>query len=781
MHRWAAWVRRVGTLLLPLALALPAATMAQVLDYRMGGQSLGAGMTNGGMPVIVNPPIISATQADSALLPQKNAPATESKFGPLTSQAAAAEEDVTNEFQDFVTQSAGRKLPMYGYSLFSGVPDTFAPVENIPVTPDYLIGPGDEIVIKAWGQVDIDFHAVVNRNGAIDIPKVGTINVAGIRYQQLQGYLKSAIGRVFRNFDMNVTLGRLRSIQVFVVGQAKRPGVYTVSSLSTLVNTLFASGGPSVKGSLRHIQVKRNGKLITEFDLYDLLLKGDKTKDVALLSGDVVYIPPVGRLAAISGSVNNAAIYEMKNEKTSLAELLELAGGFTTTAAGQKVMVERIVDRTIRKVEEFELDKPGLERRIQDGDLIQVQAIKGQFDNAVTLRGNVADPGRRPWKQGMRVKDLIPAMEALITQSYWEKQNQSFRSPATGASGIQADAKLEINGEKALSKHLQKTEINWDYALIERLKKDDLTNTLIPFNLGKAMAEEKSAENHLLQPGDVITIFSKDDIRVPVAKRSTYVRLEGEINAAGVYKILPGETLRQLVERVGGLTPNAYLFGAELKRDSVQDMQQKRLQAMAERMEVDIKRNLAAKQQSALSPEDAANAKMQAEAQAALVQKIRSTQATGRVVLEIPAQNAGLTDIPEIALEDGDEFMVPSKPSTVSVMGMVYNENSFMHRPGKNLSDYLEQAGGPTRDADESRIYLLRADGSVISTKKSNSLLGRFSGDFGGSNGEELMPGDTVVVPELLDKFAFTKELKDWAQIFYQFALGVGSIKLLKL
>ncbi|CAG0938319.1 partial Polysialic acid transport protein KpsD, partial [Gallionellaceae bacterium] len=366
-HKWATWARSAGALLLPLTLLFSTATLAQVLNNARGA---GIGVTEqsgllpemaiGGTPMISNSRDGLALKMSGPSVLEKNA-AIENQFE-LKDRQAVAEEDVSNEFQDFVAKSVGRKLPMYGFSLFSDVPDTFAPVENIPVTPDYLIGPGDEIVIKAWGQVDIDFHAVVNRNGAIDIPKVGNINMAGIRYQQLQGYLKSAIGRVFRNFDLNVTLGKLRSIQVFVVGQAKRPGVYTVSSLSTLVNTLFASGGPSVKGSLRHIQVKRNGKLVTDFDLYELLLKGDKTKDVALLAGDVIYIPPVGHLVAISGSVNNSAIYEIKDEKTTLANLIELAGGFTTTAAGQKVMVERIADRTMRKVEEFELDKLGLER-----------------------------------------------------------------------------------------------------------------------------------------------------------------------------------------------------------------------------------------------------------------------------------------------------------------------------------------------------------------------------------------------------------------------------------
>jgi polysaccharide biosynthesis/export protein len=267
-----------------------------------------------------------------------------------------------NEFQDFVAQSVGRDLPMFGYNLFQNAPSTFAPVDRVPVTPDYVVGPGDEINIRAWGQVDIDYRTVVDRDGTISIPKVGNINVAGIRFQELHGYLKTAIGRVFRNFDLNVSMGQLRSIQIFVVGHAARPGNYTVSSLSTLVNALFASGGPTTKGSMRRIQLKRGDKLVTEFDMYDLLLRGNKSKDVQLLPGDVVYIPPIGELAALSGSVNNPAIYELKGD-ANLGNLLELAGGLAATADGQKVTVERIVDRRSRQVADYRLDKDGWTRR----------------------------------------------------------------------------------------------------------------------------------------------------------------------------------------------------------------------------------------------------------------------------------------------------------------------------------------------------------------------------------------------------------------------------------
>ena len=225
-------------------------------------------------------------------VPQKPAVTTQPGLAP---QPQIPTEFQRTEFQEFVAQSVGRYLPLFGYNLFEGVPTTFAPVDNVPVTPDYVVGPGDELLIRAWGQVDIDYRAVVDRNGMINIPRVGNVTVAGIRYQDLSGYLRNAIGRIFRNFELLVTLGQLRSIQIFVVGQAQRPGSYTVSSLSTLVNAVFASGRPLARGSMRRIQLKRGDKMVTEFDLYDLLLRGDKSKDAQLLPGDVIYIPPVGR------------------------------------------------------------------------------------------------------------------------------------------------------------------------------------------------------------------------------------------------------------------------------------------------------------------------------------------------------------------------------------------------------------------------------------------------------------------------------------------------------
>lgn len=737
------------------------------------------------------------------------------------------------EFQRFVAASLGYRLEIFGENLFRNVPSTFAPLDRVPVTPDYLIGPGDELLIRAWGQIDINYRAVVDRTGAIYIPKIGAMSVAGLRYDELNSALTRNIGRVFKNFELNVTLGQLRSIQIFVVGQVKRPGSYTVSSLSTLVNALFASGGPSNRGSMRQIVLKRQGKEITRFDLYDLIVSGDKSKDAQLLPGDVIYVPPVGKLVALAGSVNVPAIYELR-EREDLSQVLVYAGGLTTTAGGQKAFVDRIDDRLTRRTAEFELTAAGLKTELNDGDIVRFLHISPKFDNAITLRGNVAVPGRYPWRQGMRVKDLIPNREFLVTEEFWKRQNKlavdpdslTFQShdeadqerqqqrlrewqrdrnePSTQSSGqnqapvpvppssssneLPSDQRGTRRNED-LSSRVGRTEaqrikqeelknevkrsaaeINWEYAVIQRINPEDLTTRLVPFNLGKAISGEET-ENVVLQPGDVVTIFSQNDMQVPAAQQTKFVRLEGEFRTAGVYQVEPAETLRHLIVRVGGLTPQAYLYGSEFTRESTKEDQQKRLDEYINELEKSIDRNAGA--QRNLSGEEALTERQSLEGQRQLLDKLRQLKATGRIVLELKPNTSDIDAVPDLPLEDGDRLLVPFRPATVNVIGSVYNSNSFIFKQDKTVGDYLKISGGPTKNGDKGHLFVIRADGTTVSGHGHNGVF------FKSFTEARLSPGDTIVVPEKLDKGVVLRGFKDWTQIIGTFVIGAAAAKVL--
>jgi len=806
--------------------------------------------------------------------------------------------DPPTEFQLMVANSLGKTLPIYGANLFRNPPTTFAPLNLVPVTPDYVIGPGDELLVQVWGQLTLNGRFTVDRSGAIYIPQVGTLHVAGLPFSQIQQNLKTQLGRVFRNFDLNVNMGQLRSIQVFVVGQARRPGSYTISSLSTLTNALFATGGPTPQGSMRHIQLKRGGKVVVDFDLYDLLLRGDKSNDTQLLPGDVIYIPPVGPQVAVAGSVNSPAIYELKSpDSTTAGEALEMAAGTTSVASGQTVRLERVDEHRLRAVTQISLDGLGRATVLRDGDLLELIAVVNEYKDAVTLRGNVANPGRYTWKAGMRVRDLLPNKDALITREYWLKRSQlgqpvltyiptcmpatpfgipglrygipfgdegenpnwrysSTRDPnliglpfgsnetgshptsdgmtdggldctpipaeATAASGINdrftpynpslapatsgaagsnpAGGSLLTNGMPQNSDNsnlmsatsasvgsttiasssagqfkprndvkLSEPDIDWSYAVIERQSKENLTTSLLPFNLGKLVLEGDVSQNLDLQPGDVVTIFSKADIRVPQAQQTRYVRLEGEVVSSGVYSVLPGETLRHLVERAGGVTADAYLYGSEFTRESTRRVQQQRLNEYIDQITVQVSANATNNFGRSLNVSDSTAATAAAQQNQNVINSLRQIRATGRIVLELPVDAKNVSQLPDLPLEDGDRLIVPRIPSTVNVEGAVYNQNSFVFDSTRRVGSYIRLAGGANRDADTSRAYVIRASGSVLSKQYSSSLIGNNFDSL------HIYPGDTVVVPLNLTKGQTLKTIVSIAQIVGQLGIAVAA------
>ena len=748
--------------------------------------------------------------------------------GPLTQKS---------EFEKFAEDAIGRPLPVYGRQLFDEVPTTFAPVEHVPVPADYVLGPGDELLIRAWGKIDLDSRVTVDRNGQIYLPKVGSLTVAGLRYEQAEGYLHSAIGALFKDFELNVAMGQLRSIQIFVLGSARQPGGYTVSSLSTLVDALFASGGPSATGTMRHIQLRRGGQTLSEFDIYDLMQKGDKSHDVRLLPGDVIYFPSIGAQVAISGDINVPGIYELKGE-TTVGAALSGAGGMTSLADAERVVLERIENHSSRQVEEFALDTSGQGHLLRDGDLLRVFPLSPKFENAVTLRGNVAQRGLYAWKEGMRISDLIPSRGFLITRDYWNRENHlvpcisthpfgdprtdQFRDQQTGQprdlgqdqngnprtdqygngqedqnGNQQADqfgnGQADQNGSQqtdqpgnaqAGQSGILRTnqpgnqrngqsgnsrtpiidtvgqisaEINWEYALIERLDERDLSTHLIPFRLAGAIDNPTSADNQLLKAGDVVTIFSRADLDLPMEKHATFVRVGGEVNAPGVYRVNPGETLRDVVKQAGGLTPHSYLYASIFTRVSARQAQEKQLQQSSEQMQ----RELTAKFANSTPQAGQTGADQQAQLamQQTALASLASIKPTGRVVLDMKPGAETIADMPDFPLEDGDTFYIPPRLSTVQVAGAVYNANALRYEPGKRLIAYLNDAGGATREADAKRIFVIRADGTVVSRQSRNS---HSHGSYGNL---KLLPGDAIVVPEKLIVSGGLQKFANYAQI----------------
>lgn len=679
-----------------------------------------------------------------------------------------------SQFQHFVQEATGRLLPVYGSELFE-LSQTYAPDATLPAPAEYVLGPGDEVRVQVWGAVDYSGSHTIDRNGQITLPKVGVFTLAGVPVRDLESVLRSQLNKVFTNFSVNANLGRLRSIQVYVVGQAQQPGTYSLSSLSTLVNALFASGGPTTNGSMRNIQLKRAGKTISTVDLYDFIAKGDRGRDLPLQAGDVIVIPPVGPRVAITGALDQAAIYELKSGpiNTTVGDILSLSGGVPALASTRKALVERIAPEKNppRQVQDLVLDAEGLKQPLRDGDVLTLLPISPAFANAVTLQGTVAAPLRYRWFEGMKILDLIPERDALITPDYYKRKNLLVQND---------DAAHEAGGKVANRVRAMVDQINWEYAVIERMDRNTLTTELIPFNLGKAVLQHDPAHNLPLQPGDVVTILSQNDLRLPQDRQTRLVRVEGEVGAPGVYQAAAGETLPQLLLRIGGLTPQAYVFGTELDRESVRTRQQENLDILIRRLEAQAQAQSSSVTAN-LGADRAAQAQvLQQQQQAQLksqIERLKSFKSNGRLALELDPQAQTLAALPPLPLEDGDRILIPAVPGFVSAFGSVNNENVFIHKPGKTVGDVLKSAG-LTEDAEPDQAFVLRADGSIMARRDHSGLFG------GGFESTRVMPGDTVVVPAQMDResrynFA-TRALKDWTQIFSNFGLGLAAIKAIK-
>lgn len=590
--------------------------------------------TNSQGPVSAQGPIRLGTPTSRSALPEdaQRSGTPDDVTTPL--RQVSTRTNPPSEFETYVSGLAGSAVQRLGSELM--IPGRVTPAEaNRQVPPDYVVGLGDEVQLTIWGSVDTDLRLTVDRAGRIIIPRVGPVVVAGVRHADLNDLLSRRVGQVFKNFQLSATLGRLRSIRYYVTGFVGKPGAYNVSSLATVMTGLMQAGGPSAAGSFRNIELRRNGQLVGRFDLYDLLVRGDKKGDLPLQGDDVLYVGPIGPQIALIGSVNLPAIVELKGAET-VSDAIAFVGGLSAVADARRVAIERLSDRQDRRIVELALPKDGGER---------------------------------------------------------------------------------------------------------------------------------------LHNGDVLRAFNSVSAVLPQAKQYKRVRVEGEVARPGEYVLPPTSTLADAVQAAGGLTEQAYLFGTDLTRESVRKLQEIQYERALRDLETEFTRSTST-QRTTNSDESAALAQKQAGT-TRLIERLRAVRPTGRIVLDLPASSG---ELPTINVDEGDRLYIPPRPNTVGVFGSVFNGGSYLLNPGSSIEDIVKLAGGPTRGADTSSLFVLRANGSVVSARQSSS------GWLGGTSLHSLaaLPGDTVFVPEELNKTTFMQEAKDWTQILYQFGLGAAALKTIK-
>lgn len=769
----------------------------------------------------------SSTNAANSSIPQISNHQTDT---PLSSTEKALQDDNAGTERGKPQHQQLNQLRQFGYSFFRPGNDSFAPQMDIPVGPDYIVGPGDGIILSAWGSLEGTYSLEVNRSGEIQLPRVGSLKVWGVSYSRLPVLIRSTMAKVFKDFEINVTMGKLKVIKIYVVGEVSNPGDYNISSLSTVLNALSAAGGPLKTGSLRNVAVRRGGQVVETVDLYDFFLKGDKSRDIRLQSGDTIFVPIIGATVGVSGSVKRPAIYELKGENT-LKDLLELSGGLLPTGYLQRVQISRVTAHDRKTVNDFNLDPKGAELAseavaakipVRDLDLIKIFPISGVMRDQVRLDGYVLRPGDYAYKPGMRISNLLLPDNTL--PEYYREVGEITRlfapdfhpekiifNPAKAVAGdVQHDLELKefdtvrlfsrwemeempsvkISGEiqKAatyrlfnnmtvrdliysagnlkLTAYQQKAELN-------RTNRDGtkVSSTILNIDLSKALTGDP-AHNLPLQPFDELTVH-----RIPYWAEETgrYVTISGEVLFPGTYPILVGERLSNIISRAGGFTVKAYPKAAKLTRASVKALQQKQMDESISRIEEQMTQQQASLVSTAASQDELNAAKAGLASMQATLSKMKSLKAEGRMVLRIlpPEQLRGLPD--DIELEGGDTLYIPPRPAAISVLGKVFNPANPLVRSGESVSYYLAKSGGFTADADSSEIYVVRADGSVESRQQDlwlSSLLG------GGLMNKELEPGDTVVVPPRIEKTAWLRDIKDWTTIMSQLAITAGTVLL---
>lgn len=725
---------------------------------------------------------------------------------------------------------AREQLQPYGYEIFE-TGHGFDPVSSGPVPPDYVLGPGDSVRVQLFGNVNGIYEFEITRDGVLNLPDLGPITVAGLPFSEFREDLNHRVKEMLIGTQVSVSMGQLRTIRVFVLGDANRPGSYVVSSLATISSALYQSGGISRIGSLRDISLKRNGRTIARLDLYDLLLNGNTANDRRLQSGDVVFIAPVGPQAGVSGAVKRPAIYETIGKPT-VSDLIRIAGGLKPDAYSAGARIERIEAGKGRVT--IGVNAAGGAAKTMEvlpGDVLTVPKLLPRLEYTVTLAGHVERPGPYQWRNRMRLTDLLASLADLkpdadsdyVLVRRENPRDQSISvisadlraaldSPASAANieltprdtihvfslaygrqrviepildelklrarfgepfrEVSVTGRVRAPGTYPLESDMRVSDLiraggnlgEQAYALKAELARYEIVdgtqrNTeVIPVDLDSIIAGDMAAD---------ITLRPHDNLRIstlPDWDSLWTVSLEGEVRFPGLYRIRRGETLRDVLERAGGLTNQAFAEGAIFLRDSLREREQEQIEILARRLEADLT------SMSLVDDQPASSGALQTGR--SLLAQLRGTEAVGRLVIDLPAiVRGGLSgrQPANIELRDGDRLLIPKLAQEVTVIGETQQNTSHLYRPELSRNDYIEMSGGLTRRADRKLIYVVRASGAVET--------GRRSRWFGRKGSAAIRPGDTIVVPLETDRVRPLTLWTNITQILYQAAIAIAAVQ----
>ena len=756
----------------------------------------------------------SDTPFQARLLPDQKdkTPGQENRLKP------ASPPKVPPFFQRYYFNESGYDYPLDISSLtlfgrrFFDAPSTYAPVTNAPVNDNYILGPGDRLKITIWGTAMTDLDVTVNTNGNISSPQFGRMAVAGLTLGGLKDRLRESVST---GTDFEVALSEVKTVRIFVTGDAAAPGSYTLSGLASVINAVFSSGGPSSTGSLRSISLKRGGRRVKTIDLYDFLLNGDSSSDTYLMDGDIIHIAPVGPLVAVAGNVRRPALYEVKEGET-WSDIISLAGGMTASAYGVNISLES-----------FEPDKGRVLATLsrdtlhtlspKDGDILRVYPIPMTREdlNMVSLEGYVSTPRKFQWTEGMRFSDLVKA-ELLLPETYMEYATVTRREYPENTKRI-----LPVNLEKAIFDRDEKADLLLHpediVTLYSKKEMQDrppvfilgevrkpgtfqyvpgmtvvdlihlaqgLTNTAnlkdaeyVTLRLSDNRVEEIdvsvfSLSSVLEQPNDpAVNFYLKPFDKIFVRRLADFeenraITLSGEVTYPGVYYAREGETLADILKRAGGFTGEAYIRGSVFTRESVKALQREHLEELIRTMESTI---------AVLESREESRFAALLPVYRKRLEEMKSAQVTGRLVMDLSGDLEAFSRSPyNISVRNGDRLFVPRNPNAVTVMGEVNSPGTFVYHSGHNrVKDYIRMTGGSTPRGDLSRAFVIKANGRIISPyfiDDESRVTTLFRNKFLNAL---IFPGDTIIVPPAEPRISFLEHLKDWTTILYQLASTV--------